>query len=61
MAKVNKVACYRFLMSDYTFISSWDESRDNLIGSWWDVEVGSVLCATLIDLQKPGRLTYRFV
>lgn len=57
-ARVNKskAACYEFSMSDYAFISSWDESIDDMLGSWWNTEISSVVCSTLIDVQNRGKI-----
>lgn len=45
---------FEFLMSDYSFMTSWDRADGNMIGKWWDVEPISVICATLIDLKLEG-------
>jgi hypothetical protein len=47
-------ACFQFLLSDYSFISSWDRSDKAMIEKWWNFETGSVICATLLDLKTAG-------
>ncbi|PVH79529.1 hypothetical protein DL98DRAFT_655454 [Cadophora sp. DSE1049] len=47
---------FEFLLSDYSFMTSWDRADGNMIGKWWDVEPVSVICATLIDLKFEGKL-----
>lgn len=47
-------ACFEFLMSDYSFMSSWDRADKTMIERWWDFETGCVVCATLLDLKAAG-------
>ncbi|KAH7357226.1 hypothetical protein BKA65DRAFT_524383 [Rhexocercosporidium sp. MPI-PUGE-AT-0058] len=47
---------FEFLMSDYSFMTSWDRADGNMVGKWWDLEPVSVICATLIDLRFEGKL-----
>ncbi|KAL2072990.1 hypothetical protein VTL71DRAFT_10314 [Oculimacula yallundae] len=47
---------FEFLMSDYSFMTSWDRADSNMVGKWWDVEPTSVICATLLDLKFEGKL-----
>jgi hypothetical protein len=47
-------ACFEFLLSDYSFMSSWDRADKAMIEKWWDFETGSVICATLLDLKTAG-------
>jgi hypothetical protein len=47
-------ACFEFFLSDYTFMVSWDRADKSMIGKWWDIEPGSVICATLLDLIGNG-------
>jgi hypothetical protein len=47
-------ACFEFLLSDYSFMSSWDRADKAMIERWWDFETGSVICATLLDLKTAG-------
>jgi len=47
-------ACFEFFLSDYTFMVSWDRADKSMIGKWWDIEPGSVICATLLDLIGKG-------
>jgi hypothetical protein len=49
---------FQFVLSDHTFMSTWDQADSSTIGRWWDIEPASVLCATLIDLKSRGTLTY---
>jgi hypothetical protein len=44
-------ACFEFLLSDYSFMSSWDRADKAMIEKWWDFETASVICATLLDLK----------
>lgn len=47
--------CFEFLLSDYTFMTSWDHADSNMIGKWWDIEPLSVFSATLLDLKSEGK------
>ncbi|KAH9217918.1 hypothetical protein DL95DRAFT_89415 [Leptodontidium sp. 2 PMI_412] len=47
---------FEFLVSDYSFMTSWDRADSNMVGKWWDVESVSVICATLLDLRFEGKL-----
>lgn len=49
------IACFEFMLSDFTFMSSWDRSSKSMIAQWWDFEPSSVICATLIDLKVKGK------
>ena len=51
-------ACFEFFLSDYTFMVSWDRADKSMIGKWWDIEPGSVICATLLDLIRKGEHIY---
>jgi len=51
-------ACFEFFLSDYTFMVSWDRADRSMIGKWWDIEPGSVICATLLDLIGKGEHIY---
>lgn len=51
---------FEFMLSDYTFMASWDYADKNMIGSWWNTEPGSVITATLIDLRSEGTSTNPF-
>jgi hypothetical protein len=53
-AQACRDTCFEFLLSDYSFISSWDRADKTMIESWWDFETGSVICATLLDLKTIG-------
>jgi hypothetical protein len=50
---------FEFLLSDYSFMASWDHSDSNMLGRWWDMEPSSIICATLIDLKFEGE-TFHF-
>lgn len=45
---------FEFMMSDYSFMASWDRAESNMIGRWWDLEPTSAICATLLDLKLEG-------
>jgi len=49
--KAAKDACFEFLSSDYSFLPTWDSSRWKTFYQWWDVDVSSIVCATLLDLK----------
>jgi hypothetical protein len=52
--KAVKQSCLRFLSSDYSFLPSWDRSRKNMLKEWWDHQVSSIVCCTLIMLREKG-------
>lgn len=41
--------CKEFLLSDYTFIPSWDYSLAGLAGLWWDLTTSSIICARTLE------------
>jgi hypothetical protein len=45
---------FHFILSDHTFMTSWNRADSTMIGKWWDMEPASVICATLIDLKLQG-------
>jgi hypothetical protein len=45
-------ACFEFSLSDYTFMVSWDRADKSMIGKWWDIEPGCVICSTLLDIIR---------
>ena len=47
-------ACFEFFLSDYTFMVSWDRADKSMIGTWWDIEPGAVICSTLLDVIAKG-------
>ncbi|RFU28998.1 hypothetical protein B7463_g7345, partial [Scytalidium lignicola] len=49
--KAIKDDCFEFLASDYTFLPSWDTSKREMLRQWWDYDVSSIVCATLLDLK----------
>ena len=52
--KVARDRLFEFMMSDYSFMASWDRAESNMIGKWWDLEPTSAICATLLDLKLEG-------
>lgn len=52
--EIAKQNCFQFLSSDHSFLASWDRSRKNMFGEWWDYEVSSIICSTLISLRAKG-------
>lgn len=51
----NRDACFQFFLSDYTFMVSWDRADKSMIGKWWDIEPGAIICSTLLDkIEKSG-------
>jgi hypothetical protein len=52
--EIAKQNCFQFLSSDHSFLASWDRSRKNIFGEWWDYEVSSIICSTLISLRAKG-------
>ncbi|PBP23734.1 hypothetical protein BUE80_DR005413 [Diplocarpon rosae] len=54
--KAAKERLYEFMLSDYSFMASWDRADGDMVGKWWDVEPVSVICATLLDLKSEGKL-----
>jgi hypothetical protein len=42
-------ACKEYLLSDYTFMGTWDQSKANAIGEWWDIDPSSIICNTLLN------------
>lgn len=49
---------FEFILSDHTFMSTWDRADSCMVGKWWDIEPVSVLCSTLIDLKSRGESCY---
>ena len=41
--------CSEFLLSDYTFLGSIDQSKATMVSQWWDLTTSSVICAKLLD------------
>ena len=41
--------CQEFLLADYTFMSSWDQSKTNSVAEWWNMDTSSIICANLLD------------
>jgi hypothetical protein len=38
-----------FILCDYTFMATMDQSRYDAIGQWWDMTTSSIVCATILD------------
>lgn len=47
---------FEFLLSDYSFMTSWDWADGNMVGRWWDIQPITMICATLLDLKYEGKL-----
>ncbi|RDW66529.1 hypothetical protein BP6252_10164 [Coleophoma cylindrospora] len=47
---------FAFMLSDYSFMTSWDRADSDMIAKWWDIEPTAVICATLLDLKLEGKL-----
>ncbi|KAK3987693.1 hypothetical protein QBC44DRAFT_117231 [Cladorrhinum sp. PSN332] len=47
---------FEFMLSDYSFMASWDRADENWIGTWWDIEPVTMICATLLDLKRELKL-----
>jgi len=41
--------CKEFLLSDYTFMASWDSSKTTTVGQWWDFITSSIISTELVD------------
>ncbi len=52
--KAAKDECFDFLSSDFTFLPTWDGSKKAMFSQWWDYDVSSIVCATLLDLKIKG-------
>jgi hypothetical protein len=52
--EIAKQNCFQFLSSDHSFLATWDRSRKNMFGEWWDYEVSTIICSTLISLRVKG-------
>jgi hypothetical protein len=52
--RASRDTCFEFVLADYTFMTSWDRANCGMIGTWWDLEPSSVICATIIDLKMDG-------
>ncbi|KAK0744617.1 hypothetical protein B0T21DRAFT_280978 [Apiosordaria backusii] len=47
---------FEFLLSDYSFMTSWDWADNDMVGRWWDIRPVAMVCATLLDLKFEGEL-----
>lgn len=45
---------FEFLLSDYSFMASWDRADANMVGRWWSIQPVAMICATLLDLKVEG-------
>jgi hypothetical protein len=52
--------CFEFVLSDYTFMTSWDYADSCMVGTWWDLEPLSVFSATILDLKIEGNCNCHF-
>jgi hypothetical protein len=52
-------ACKEFMLSDYMFMATWDQTKANGVGQWWDLDTSSIICSTILDQadQKLGPWT----
>lgn len=46
---------FQFILSDHTFMTTWDRADCSMVGKWWNMEPASVICATLVDLKDLGK------
>ncbi|KAK0722602.1 hypothetical protein B0T26DRAFT_227793 [Lasiosphaeria miniovina] len=46
---------FEFLLSDYSFMASWDRADANMVGRWWDMQPVAMICGTLLDLKIEGQ------
>lgn len=53
-ARARRDTCLEFVLSDYTFMTSWDRADSCMLDKWWNFETGSVISATLLDLKNEG-------
>ncbi|AEO64451.1 uncharacterized protein THITE_48161 [Thermothielavioides terrestris NRRL 8126] len=47
---------FEFLLSDYSFMASWDRADAGMIGTWWDIQPVAMVSSTLLDLKVDGKL-----
>ena len=47
---------FEFLLSDYSFMASWDRADAAMVGRWWDIQPVAMICSTLLDLKLEGKL-----
>ncbi|KAJ9161715.1 hypothetical protein NKR19_g1936 [Coniochaeta hoffmannii] len=47
--------CKEFMVTDYTFMASWDASKPTTVGHWWNFITSSVVCAKLLDEEIARR------
>ncbi|MCJ1386636.1 hypothetical protein MMC17_009762 [Xylographa soralifera] len=50
--KAAKEACFEFQSSDLMFLPTWDRSRPSMLKRWWNTDVSSIVCATLLDFYS---------
>jgi len=41
--------CQEFLLGDYTFMTTWDQSKIDSIGQWWDICTSGIMAAELLS------------
>jgi hypothetical protein len=51
-------ACKEFMLSDYMFMTTFDQTNANGVGQWWDLDTSSMICYTILD-QVEQRLRSR--
>ncbi len=56
--KAARERLFEFMLSDFTFMTSWDYADCNMIGKWWNQEPARLICATLIDLRNEGKYIF---
>ncbi|KAL3424188.1 GTPase-activator protein for ras-like GTPase containing protein [Phlyctema vagabunda] len=54
--KASRDRLFEFLLSDYSFMTSWDRSDHEMVTKWWDLEPVAVICVTLLDLKQNSKL-----
>ncbi|KAH8648734.1 hypothetical protein BGZ60DRAFT_219937 [Tricladium varicosporioides] len=42
-------ACKNFMLADYSFMSTWDQSKINTVSRWWNMETPSIICSKFLD------------
>lgn len=51
-------ACKEYLLSDYAFMGTWDQSKANAFGEWWDIDSSSIICNTLLNRVSKKERSY---
>jgi len=47
--------CKEFMISDYTFMASWDSSKPTTVGHWWNFITSAVVCGKLLAEKTAAR------